>query len=251
MAAELVTQLDPESFTPLPIAPCFELGKLSLQNSDEHHGWHPKFDPALQTVAGMALRNSWIQRTHKDLHNRGPFSYHRFFVGPKLPTEELDILGRVIISCAGYVPKEVIDMRGKSGPLVRQATEDEYRYLRKQNRSNEFGYERIRYGYDPIRVFFQQIALNQDISHLPEVTLDEFLHTSDSQRRLKIGQHILWLISDQATEPIAKHYSKLVARQLVHPLMPQTVKPLFKWKLGSRKRISEEFIPRLQQRMLM
>lgn len=250
MAAELKTPLDERTQTPLPIAPLFELGKFTSENSDEHHGWHPRTAAELQTVGGIALRNSWIQQTHKDAHNRGPSSYHRYFYGPELPSETYDILGRVIISCAGYVPDQVIDMTMPGGPGVRNATRDEANFLREQSSDSRFGYKRIRYGYDPVRDFFQEVALEQDLTHVDNSVLDEFLHTTTLHRRDKLAQHLLWVISEQATEKIAPRYKDLSKNQLVHPAMPKSPKPLFKWKIGSYKKIRKDFLPRLEAKLL-
>src|SRR5688572_27519935 len=111
MAAELVTETDHISGLPLPIAPrCEHLSRYNSLIADDHHGWHPRNAPELATLGGQALRSSWMQFIEKDLHNEGPFSYHRFFVGPELPTDDSVIFGSCILACAGYIPNRVIDL---------------------------------------------------------------------------------------------------------------------------------------------
>jgi hypothetical protein len=246
MAAELVTPTDEYTGLPLAIAPkCEPLLFNPADDADYHHGWHPSNAPLFKTVAGLALRNSWMQYIEKDLHNEGPFRYHRFFAGPELPTKESDIYGRIVLACAGYVPDQVIDLSTED-PFARRATATEVKFLRMRNDIDPFGYRYLRYGYDPIRVFFQDYALQQDLTHIRSSTIDEFLCTRDIEKKLKIGKFLLWNASAQATASIRDKYVDLARRELLHPEMPKDPKPLARWKLGSEQRIKEQLIPRLE-----
>ncbi len=247
MAAELTTPIDEYSGLPYPIAPrCEHIPLNSPDVANDHHGWHPRHHPALRTAAGVALRNSWIQYVHADLHNEGPFSYHAFFQGPELPTDESDIYGRVVLAFAGFVPDHVIDITSRSQPFARPATAQEAAFLRQPQRNNPFGYRYLRYGYDPVREFLLDYVLGQDLSHIKETAIDEFLCTDDAERKVKIGDFLLWSAAEVATDDIRGKYTALARSNLLHPLMPKDPKPLVKWKLGSHKRIRQHVIPQLE-----
>lgn len=249
MAAELVTMTDEISGLPLPIAPkCETLKRFDSMIADDHHGWHPRSAPELATLGGQALRSSWMQFVEKDLHNEGPFAYHRFFKGPEIPTDDYDIFGRCVLACAGYIPEQVIDLT-TGQPFYRQATQKEMRFLRARDPSNEFGRRYVRYGYDPVRRFFREHTLKQDLSNVRPSTIDEFLHTTNGDRRLQLGNHLLWMASEMAAEKVEHKYQDLRRLGLLHPLMPKDAKPLVKWKLGSKERVQDEVLPVLVQKL--
>jgi hypothetical protein len=81
-----------------------------------HHAWHPSSDPRLLTTAGLALRHSRVQLVRANDHNmgdrkRGKLTYHDFYAGPPLPTDEAEIFRMCVLSCAGYLPERAIDLR--------------------------------------------------------------------------------------------------------------------------------------------
>lgn len=247
MAAEKVTPIDGYSGLPLAIAPYdLEASRPDFEVTDDHHGWHPWTAPLLRTIAGQALRNSWIQRVNVLVHNQGPYAYHRHYKGPELPGDEADIYGRVVLACAGYVPDEVIDMHSRDEPYVRPAHEAERAYLRQGRLGDAFSYRHIRYGYDPIRAFMAEYALKQDLSHIHDATIDEFLSTKDGERKRKIGDFLLWAASEVATDGIRDKYRILASENRLHPRMPKDPKPLVKWKLGSVERVQQEVLPLLE-----
>jgi len=247
MAAEAITPVEEYSGLPYPIAPRVEqvpLGRSDIAN--EHHGWHPRYHPSLQTLAGVALRNSWIQYVHKELHNFGSLSYHSYYKGPELPTDETDIYGRVILAFAGYIPDGVIDMTSKSLPFVRGANEQEIALLHQPRQDSNFCYQYLRYGYDPIRDFLLEHTLRQDMSHINESIIDEFIYTPVDQRKNAIGEFLLWSAAEIATDDIRQKYRDLAKKHLLHPMMPKDPKPLVKWKLGSEKHMHQQVIPKLE-----
>lgn len=250
MSAQLETPLDPVTRTPLPIAPkCREIKRHQTETADDHHGWHPRNHPLFSTVAGLALRNSWMQFIERDLHNEGELRYHRFFSGPEIPSDEVDIFGRCVIACAGYVPDLVIDTKIGDYPFTRPAKTNELAFLRAKDKVDPFSRRYIRYGYTPIREFFRDFALKQNISNVKNGLLDEFVNTTDTAKRIRIGQHLLWVVAEIATGEIRDTYSYLASRGLLHPAMPSDPKPLLKWKLGSPESTEAEVIPMLAHRI--
>lgn len=250
MAAEMVTPTDPESGLPYAIAPkCERLSFNRTDIADDHHGWHPRTG-LVGSIAGLALRNSWMQFIEKDLHNEGPFSYHRYYKGPELPINDTDTFGRIVLACAGYIPNEVIDMTSESVPMVRPATPAETAFLHKRDRNDPFGYRYLRYGYDPIRTFFFEYISKRGLPYFNETTVSEFLFTPDPKQKVRLGNHLLWLASEEATGEIRDKYKRMAKGDRLHPLMPKDPKPLVKWKLGGKEHVQQRVIPKLERVLL-
>lgn len=232
MAAEMVTPTDYLSGLPLPIAP---MGKwLALDNpsvADVHHAHHPCRDPQLKTLAGMALRNTALQITERELHNSGPNRYHRFYTGPPIPVNESDIFTRIVLNCAGYIPSQGIDLSGDA-PVVRDLSPKENDFLRTPKEGDQFGYRYYGYRYDPIRNFFRDFSTKQDLNHLTESTIEQFLHTSDMPTKQKLGRFLLMQVCAVAGDQVRGKYKLLQKSQLLHPAMPPEPQILIRYKLG-------------------
>lgn len=85
-----------------------------------HHGFHPERSQALgydelgvllpaghaDRISGRALRYSRGQILPIWLHNR----YHDIFLGPELPEDTRSRFTRVVLACAGVVPRQAIDL---------------------------------------------------------------------------------------------------------------------------------------------
>lgn len=117
MAAELITPVDPVTKIPLPILPKEILPIDNPEKANMHHAYHPSSDSRLLTTAGLALRHSRVQLVRATDHNmgdksRGKLTYHDFYEGPPLPTDEAEIFRMCVLSCAGYLPERAIDLSG-------------------------------------------------------------------------------------------------------------------------------------------
>ncbi len=102
-----------------------------------------------------------------------------------------------------------------------------------------FGLRHLVYQYDPLRAFLRQTVLEQDLSHVREARVDEFLHTTDDDRKLRLGR---WLIGEavkKSTDHIQAPYRELYAAGNLHPSMPRDVNGLVVWKLGMRRKRDE------------
>lgn len=117
MAAELITPVDEVSGIPLPILPQELLPSDNPAKANWHHPWHASSAPELQTLGGKALRHSRVQLVRTTDHNegdrtRGKLTYHDFYIGPKLPSDEPTQFNACVLACAGYIPERAIDLRG-------------------------------------------------------------------------------------------------------------------------------------------
>lgn len=248
MAAELVTFTD-ETGLPLPIAPV-EGVQISTRpdKSNWHHHFHPSTDPILeQTLGGRALRNSRVQRVDRNFHNYSKKSYHRFFVGPEIPESEDEQFRMVVLACAGYIPNEGVDLQSgeprrvyltplQRAQLARPATGD--------YKQSTFGYRDLRYSYDSARAFFSSYALTQSLDHIRPALIDEFLHTTQDERKRYLGHLLLAKKVDVAADAINTAYTQARQEGLLHPLMPPKPAVLVQQKLG-RAATREGLFPRL------
>lgn len=290
MAAELITPLDYETGIPLPILPTKELDRHD-PTTNWHHAWHANSAPELQGVGGRALRHSRVQLVRNVDHNHGnkevgKLTYHDYYVGPPLPTDDDERYKLCIISAAGYVPDMAIDLWSGDGPskvrmtaeqkailqlpdqprpmleqdrswVIRRATEtygrledpsisfDDFlnaqfvEFNEHRRRQAAFGLAHIVYQYDPLRAFLQQEVLSQDLSHIREVKVEEFLLTKDPERKLRLGRWLLGEAVRKSTAPIQEPYKNLHAAGKLHPRMPKNVSWLVLWKLGAGPQRSE------------
>lgn len=248
MAAELQTPVDRFSNIPLPLAPSLEaLPEHRPDKADMHHGFHPKLDPRLLTTAGLALRNSVLQLTERTFHNEGPLSYHRFYQGPQIPTDETEVFKRVVLATAGYVSEEVLDMNN-GDPVRRPMTSDELEYFQTPSSDNIFDYKYLRYRYGPIRDFLRDYIVNQPLGeeHVSLSKLDEFLHTKDRQTKLNLGHFMISKASEVATEGVRSQYYDLKRSQRMHPAASIDPRRLVIFKLGSPDQRTE-LIPNIDQ----
>lgn len=249
MAKQSLTPVDHLTNMPLPIAP--HPRYLPLHNpdvADWHHHFHPRSDPHLQTVGGIALRNSRIQLVPREFHNEGPMRYHKFFEGPPIPESEALQFGMCVLACAGYIPKQAIDLSAGEPKIIR--LKGMRRSVLLSRGSKEFDYQYIRYAYDPIREFFAKYVIEQDLAELlPERTIDEFLYSRDVLRRQQLGKHILTVAANSATEAINPIYSMLRRRQLLPDFMPPDPHTLVVSKLGKPEHQEEVILPRLKRQL--
>jgi len=236
MAATLFTPMDEFTGLPLPIAPRCEYVPLHQPDiADIHHGVHPRSDARLKTLGGSAFRNCQIQILERDLHNEGPFAYHRFIYGLEdIPTDDTDIFTRCVTAVAGYTPLEVIDLT--TGELLRRPiTRREYDYLRTPSEDDQFGYRYIGYRYEPIRDFFRQYVRQQRLDHIRPGRIDEFLNTQNGEDKLKIGRFLLRNAAAVAGDRARDKYTQMLRSNLLHPAMPTDVHDLVYYKLGSKE----------------
>lgn len=234
MAAELVTPTDELTGLPLPIAPV-----NNPVSPDWHHHWHPRDSAVLKSGGGLALRQSRLQRMDYRTHHLG---YHRTYEGPPLPLTPQEQFGAVIMSVAGYMPPEAIDFSAKE-PRIVTLSEDQRRHLQESSQ--------LRFtGHWVIKHFIKDYILSQPIDSLNinNVTLDEFLHTNNPERRRELGHNLLSLFTDKATEPIDDLYYQARKRDMLPPGLPGSARRFTKSFLGPVK-IRQRFVNNLYSQL--
>ena len=290
MAAELVTPTDELSGLPLPLLPVEEvLPTDDGQVANWHHHFHPASDPALtETSGGKALRAARIQLVPIGHHNYTENAYHRFYVGPPIPTERDEQLGMAVLSCAGYVPERAIDV-STGEPHESDMTEAQAKFLKmipepvevddveveryrksrlpdatldtarqilqeKRERQANLSYRNIRYGYDPMKQFFSDVVLDQDLSHMRrKMALNKFLSNGDVSQGLSALYQAAYQAVNEATfhenQTVAEVYDEARERDRLHPYMPPSAARLIYDKLGDAPGRAK-FLPKLRSKLL-
>jgi hypothetical protein len=288
VAAELETPTDELSGLPLPLLPTDEV--LPIDQGDVanwHHHFHPKTHPVLlNTLGGRALRSARIQLVATTQHNYSENAYHRFYSGPPIPEDRGTQFGLCVLSCAGYVPEEAIDLSSGEPAKVRMSGEqierlrmkpevqlpepwqvEKYRKQRLPGASLEeagrilvekwrlqadLSYRNLRYGYDPMKAFFTDVVLGQDLTHLPESIIDEFVETG----RMEPGMVLLGQAAVQASETslhrgekVSDLYRQIRDNGYLHEGMPPNAASLIKYKLGDLSSRTG-LLPQLRQKLL-
>lgn len=196
MIAEQITPTDPFSGLPLLLKPPdynFPLKRSDL--ADDNHAFHPSTSPELESLSGQAIRNCRVQRADWYDHH---IVYHGNYAGPEIVETETDRFRTVTLAAAGYIPDEAIDCSGYKPEIV-PVTPDMRERLRC---SGEVRMARP----GVVRKFLAAYVLEQDLSHVSETKIDEFLRTTNVNTKRFLGQWLLAQATEVAAEPIQKDY---------------------------------------------
>lgn len=193
---------------PLPIAPNRPVKFHSPDLFDRNHVFHPARHPELADPAGDALRNSRIQYVDWWEHHN---VYHPTYGGPPIPSRVSEKARLTILAAALYVPDHAIDC-SRAKPRQVRLNDDQRNRLWKSG-------EITMASPTAVRRFLMNYVVEQDLSHIPELMIEEFLNTPDYLRKRQLGN---WLISeavDMATEPMnQQYYSLWKAKKIPHSL---------------------------------
>lgn len=218
----LVTPTDTYSGMPWVIAPPnYPLPNRRSDLADDNHAFHPAKSPLLDTMAGQALRHSRLQRVDWYDHH---MVYHKHFYGPDLPTDEAEIFRRVVFAVARYIPDMALNCNDYEPRAVRLTHEEKARLWQ----TNELRVAR------PIivRNFLASYVTRQDLSHISEHLIDEFLYSPDKKRQWYLGHWLLSQAAQVATEPINDMYRDAVKRGSVAPNLTSKTQNLVKRAIG-------------------
>jgi hypothetical protein len=221
-----VTPLDQSTKLPLPILPPEELpSSFRPRNGYEDHNWHHHFhpcnDPLLKSTDGLVIRNARLQFVNIALHNE----YHNNFLGPELPDDGYERFKASVWASAGYIPEEAISFSGDSPERV--ALSSELRFRMQQS-----GELRIA-THDSMRKFMKRFISKQDLSHLKEGIIEEFMLTSDDERAKELGQLLLAKAVEVASEPFNPAYTEAKRKGLILPSITSKLSQFILNNLGN------------------
>lgn len=217
--------MDEFSGMPLPISPVYAANRPSRYPEDEHHPWHDRQNPLLRDLGGKALRVSRVQGVNYDAHH---LDYHGANLLPVLPVTDVERIRPIILAVAGYVPKYAITFTSRGTPNRIPQSE--------KIRMQLWQSGKIRVGSTtPVRKFLCEYVLQQDLSDLSSATIDEFLYTTDEQRKWELGNSFLGRASRRAAEPIESVYQEAYKAQLIPNNRGQNASRFILGYLGLKK----------------
>lgn len=128
-----------------------------------------------------------------------------------------------------YAPQEQL---GSKRQLYKQALNN---MRDQQAKQASFGFHHMVYQYQPMRDFFQQLVVEQEVVGINETQVEEFLLTKNIQTKQKIGQQLLELAVNQTADQIEEPYQVLRRAGKFHPKMPTAASKLVYYKLGTHE----------------
>lgn len=220
--AELVTPT--EQGIPYPLLPPpYFLPSDRPDLADDNHAFHPRLSPLLQGVSGEAIRNCRVQRTDWYDHH---IIYHGYYDGPPLPRTEAERFRIVVMAVAGYIPDLAIDCHGYKPEIVPITTEVRERLWK--------GKEMRVYRSGPVRKFMAEYVTSQDLSHVDEKHIEEFLHTDIEERRIFLGHWLLSQATEVATESLHEDYLDAHRRGKIVPGLTKKPENFVQNNFGNR-----------------
>lgn len=199
----LAVPLDEITNLPLPIVISEPRNKsANTKFKDFHHHYHPERDLIHGNDADMALRRARGQNLPRWLHEH----HHKYFAGPEFPETRTETFASVVLACAGVVPRKAIDYTSKyEEPRIVEVREDSF-YQRMVGSIKHEAEIRGRYNgvyRAQIGMFFANYAIEQSFEKVIHARLiDEFLHSSDPERRKVLGNLMLSQAIKMSVEPV-------------------------------------------------
>lgn len=204
---------------------------------DRNHAFHPGNAPELDDMAGRALKNSRVQYVDWWDHH---MVYHGTFEGPPLPTTRAGKFGLTVLAAALYIPDLAIDCR-EVDPVVIALTPNQ------KDRLWTSGEIRAP-GPGIVRDFLTEYTLEQDLSHLKQSTIDEFVYTLDQERKRYLGHWLLSQAADRATEPIDLLYRQAWKLGRIPRKLPAKPCSVVRLQLGTTQH-RDQVVVALRQRL--
>jgi len=183
LAKEIITPACEVTDLPLPLFPAEprENGALLISSAerllqrptDLHHHWHPARELKSMGSQGEALRNCRVQQVSWGLHHLG---YHNVFKGPDVPNNKEDIFRKVVLSVAGVVPRQAIDIKRGDFKIIDLSQKQHNQLANRISIANS----------KPISRFFADFVASQDMKEVVSSSeIEEFL----DRRTTRVRKH--------------------------------------------------------------
>lgn len=120
----------------------------------------------------------------------------------------------------------------------------------REERQRGFNFHHMAYRYEPVRDFLRDYVLRQSLDHLRGNKIDQFLNTSDQEKKARLGTWLLALAAGKAAHDVQPVYRQLKQENRLHPNMPTDARVLLWFKLGNplqRASLISDFETRLRE----
>lgn len=207
------------------------------------HGANPVLDLPYARMALMNLRLQWSTfEDHHDRWNRYPV------IGPMQPGTPEQLAATLVFGLSGYVPPMALRLDDDSFSQVRLSNRDRWRMwesgqLFVANEGAVVGYLR-------------SFVLVQEVDHIKENELDEFLCTQNRARKIELARILASKVVERAVEPFEAAYTQMHRQGVLSvrdPLRqkivraPATPGDLVNDKLTSGRRLGQIIDPLAQR----
>lgn len=210
MAAETPTPTCEVTKLPLPVFHAEPPQGALFVPTNFHHHFHPHYSPELENISGRAVRYSRGQTLPIWLHQ----NYHDIFTGPELPKKLEDKFRLTVLSCAGVVPRQAIDVSSDSGYDVIDLNNVQYELLASRSSihiEEPTSQWRQLYVRKTIGKFFAAYAMKQDVEDIvSRRVIKEFLspRTSEARKR-ELGSYIIRGTLEESVRPLVPFHHEL------------------------------------------
>jgi hypothetical protein len=168
----------------------------------DHH--YPKVEtkfganPILQEEgASLALMNLRVQWTNYDEHHN--FWNDAPMIGPMQPASRQQLAATLLFGMSGYIPEIGLNLRNRK--LEEQKLSNYTRRFLVESGQVRIADESTTLSY------LRSYVMSQEVDHIKETELDEFLRTLSLSRRIYLGHCLAAKIIDRAVEPFDATYA--------------------------------------------
>ncbi len=236
-----VMPTDPLTGLPYPILP-IDITSKTPRDCDRnyHHHFYFRTDPdlegdlrvngymvrtpeeiPLEFISGLAVRMSRGQQLATGTHDE---AHKRFRAGPELPRTQADKFRIAALASASVTSQFALDFSRPAGKeLVRMKRADrEYFFESGSLIAEKHNIDRpAQHRKAVIGSFFLRYAAAQNLTHVTDKVIDEFLNTTVMRRKIELGGLILSQAVEQSIEPILPVYANLNTLGMVPPARPR------------------------------
>lgn len=192
-------------------------------------------DIPFPVIAGFAVRISRGQRLPMTLHQ---LAHRRFPIGPILPHTIDEKFITAVKACSGVVSRMALDVTAPEGKQLIRMNDETFM---KVASPKLLCTERVFYDKPAnhrrriLGNFFLRYAVRQDLSHVSERQIDEFLHTDNAAARLAVGHAILREAMEVGLAPVIPMVRELKAQGMVQPGRPDVSTAVWKYVHPNRR----------------
>lgn len=159
----------------------------------------------LRYGANLALMNLRIQWTMFDEHHE--VWNNSAFIGPMQPGNAKQLAATMLFGISGYIPPIGLNLQSGT-PVEQKLTDDERRFLWES--------KQVRIACEsPVLSYLRAYVLSQEVDHIQDRQVDEFLHTFDLERRVYLGHCLAAKVIERAVEPFDQAYTAAHKRGLL------------------------------------
>lgn len=195
-----------DDLTKLPLSVLTNRTDFLLSGADYHHHFHPMRSPELGYdnqakklpttdplyLPGRAVRFSRGQFLPRWMHDR----YHEIFFGPELPQTNEEKFTAVILSCAGVVPRQAINLYAAGDYQKVNLTNRQHDFIRRRIYFEGAASSANRSRKNKIGQFIAEYAINNSLNEIIDekairLKAEDFLKPTTEEKRIEAGRYLL------------------------------------------------------------